>query len=137
MLWQARWLHAWSLPRKPDDLSLIPRTHIKVEGETDSTELSSDRHMPCGVLMCTITHNNVFDVYVYLHAYICICVPFAYLVPTEVRGGHQILLIWSYRWLGTTMWSLGTKARPAARAARLNSCAVSPALGFLTTLSHI
>lgn len=71
VLWQARWLNVWSLPHKPDDLSLIPRTHIKVEGETDSTELSSDRHMPCGVLMCTITHNNVFDVYVYLHAYMC------------------------------------------------------------------
>lgn len=76
MLWQARWLNAYrSFSHKSDGLSLIPRTHIKVEGETDSTELSSVLHMPCGVLMCTTTHNNVFDVYVYLHTYMCtICI---------------------------------------------------------------
>lgn len=67
VLWLAWWLNVYrSLSCKPDDLSLIPRTHIKVEGETDSTELSSDLHMPHGMLMCTVTHNNVFW---------CLCLP--------------------------------------------------------------
>lgn len=41
-------------------------------------------------------------------AYISICAPYSYLVSLENL---------SYRWLGTTMWFLGTKPMSSVRAA--------------------
>lgn len=40
-------------------------------------------------------------------AYMYICAPLVYLVPTEVRRWYWVLRNWSYRWLWAIMWMLG------------------------------
>lgn len=52
--WFSRETHLLS---EPDDPSSILRSHIKGDGGTNSTELSSDRHML--TMVCTHTHTNL------------------------------------------------------------------------------
>lgn len=50
-----------------------------------------------------------------------------YLVPEEVRGGHQISWTWSERPLWTAKWVLGTEPGSYARTSAFNLCTISSA----------
>lgn len=56
-----------------------------------------------------------------------LCVPHTFLVPTEVKRGHQISWIWSYGWLWANMWVLGVEYRSSARTSSLNHWDIFPA----------
>lgn len=58
--------------------------------------------------------------------HVCLCVLSA-LHAHAGQSGHQISRKWSYRWLWATVWALGTKLGPSAKAAgALNSYFFSP-----------
>lgn len=47
---------------------------------------------------------DLFYVYDVCFACMYVCTPWAYLVPMEVRRGHQIYWNWNYRWLWATIY---------------------------------
>ena len=55
------------LVAKPDNLSLIPGTHIR-EGENQFPLVLQPPHEYCAVPLTTLTQNGV-----YTHAYVCVC----------------------------------------------------------------
>lgn len=60
------------------------------------------------VCVCTFKFFKI-DFYLCVYVFLCVgMVPCACLVPTGARGEHQIHRNWSFRWLSTAVWVVGT-----------------------------
>ena len=82
-------------------------------------------------------HTFILKVYLYLcFVCMCLCIPCVYLVPVDIRGGHQVALTWNYKWLWATILLLETEHGSVARAVSgLNWWAISsPILVFKKNL---
>lgn len=93
--WVKHFLH------KPADLSSTPRTHRKVEGEVDFTQLFSDLQMcavvflPCSkiVVFAFLFLLFFFQMYLFFSVSDCFdCMYTTCMVPMEIRRGHLIYL---------------------------------------------